>query len=107
MNQLDQIGEISRHARAWSLPATTADIRIDRTVSPNIIRIRKPHVFYVWAKHLTEESQLIRAGGGELHVDGRLLCRTPIRMVCPFPEAQCWRVLCLGDLYQLITKGTP
>lgn len=104
MNQLDQVGEISRHAQAWRLPMQSRDFdHIDFAPIPTI-HLKDPQRFYLWAEHLTE--QIFRAGGGELHAEGHLLLGTPVRIVCPLESAVSWRVLCLGELYQLITKGT-
>lgn len=101
MNRLDQVGEISRHAQAWRIPATTRDLRIDFT-PVTTIHLNRPDLFLAWTRHLAG-TVLIRAGRGQLSAQGHLIHGLPVHIVCPF-TCTSWRVLCLGELEQLITR---
>jgi hypothetical protein len=102
VNRLDQVGEISRHAQAWRIPATTRDLTVTIGKLGSTIHTPKPHLFLQWARHLTG-TVILAAGYGELHAEGHLINGLPVHITCPF-TCTSWRVLCLGELEQLITR---
>jgi hypothetical protein len=102
VNRLQQVGEISRHAQAWRIPATTRDIaRIDfgSTVT---LHLNRPDLFLQWTRNLAGVV-LIRAGYGELRSEGLLIHGLTAHIVCPY-HANSRRLLCLGELEQLIAR---
>jgi hypothetical protein len=102
VNRLQQVGEISRHAQAWRIPATTRDIAWIDFAPVTTLHLERPDLFLQWTRHLTGVV-LIRAGRGELSAQGLLIHGLPVHIVCPYTTTSP-QILCLGELEQLIAR---